>query len=156
MSCLASAAMAGPAAAVQAPVNVPLEGLESVSPALNAPTLSTGVPLPMPGAPTEFHEGMAQAVPGAALPRLPVSTELPRTVIEAPAPDTVDEVQPGRAQLTSPGSDMDLLTPGAQVVAPLTGPRAEHLGLPGYAPPKAGLAAPDVQGTLDSNLGLVP
>ncbi|MFC8264486.1 hypothetical protein ACFUIZ_01980 [Streptomyces cinereoruber] len=68
VTALASAALAAPASAVEAPVIVPLEGLEPVLP-MDAPTVATGVPVPMPGAPTGFQEGIG-TLPGVTLPRV--------------------------------------------------------------------------------------
>ncbi|MFC8790245.1 hypothetical protein [Streptomyces cinereoruber] len=68
MTALASAAPAAPASAVEAPVIVPLEGLEPVLP-MDAPTVATGVPVPMPGAPTGFQEGTG-TLPGVTPPRV--------------------------------------------------------------------------------------
>lgn len=150
----AAAAMAAPAAAAEAPVEVPLQPLSAVLP-MAPPTLSTGVPLPMPGAP----EGLGRTTEGGLpelllLPRTPVSGELPRTVLEAPLPGLLGGRPLGTAMLTSDRSDVETATPGATLGEPLSLPHAEGLGLPGVQLPQAGVLAPVLTGALDSDLGL--
>lgn len=155
MTALASAAMAVPAAAVEAPVVVPLQGLEPVLP-MDAPTVATGVPVPVPGAPTGFQKGLG-ALPDVTLPSVPLTGTLPETVVDAPLPELLEGSEPGRALLASPHSEMRAATPGAILGNPLEAPRGNGLaGLPDLAPPQLGLIAPTLSGALDSQLGLAP
>ncbi|GAA4907241.1 hypothetical protein ACFPM3_13355 [Streptomyces coeruleoprunus] len=156
-TCLASAAaaaLASPAAAAEAPVEVPLQPLGMVLP-MEPPTVSTGVPLPMPGTP----EGVGRVGEGGLpelllLPRTPIAGELPETEIAAPLPALLGGRPLGTALLTSPSSEVKTSTPGATLGEPLTLPKAESLGLPGVRLPSAGLLAPVLSGALESDLGL--
>ncbi|MFI8371847.1 hypothetical protein [Streptomyces sp. NPDC085466] len=155
MTALASAAMAVPAAAVEAPVVVPLQGLEPVLP-MDAPTVATGVPVPVPGAPTGFQKGLG-ALPDVTLPSVPLTGTLPETVVDAPLPELLEGSEPGRALFASPHSEMRAATPGAVVGNPVEAPRGNGLaGLPDLAPPQLGLISPTLSGALDSRLGLAP
>ncbi|MFH9952977.1 hypothetical protein ACH4OX_02020 [Streptomyces roseolus] len=155
MTALASAAMAAPAAAVEAPVIVPLQGLEPVLP-MDAPTVATGVPVPVPGAPTGFQKGLG-ALPDVTLPSVPLTGTLPETVVDAPLPELLKGSEPGRAVLASPHSEMEAATPGATLGHPVEAPRGNGLaGLPRLADPRLGLIAPTLSGALDSQLGLAP
>ncbi|OKK02773.1 hypothetical protein AMK26_24670 [Streptomyces sp. CB03234] len=156
VTCLASAAMASPAAAAAtvpvAPVDVPLHGLGTVLP--ETPTLRTGVPIPLTGAPmglTAHGKGQAQPV---LLPQLPVATGVPETLVSAPLPNVVEGEPTGRALISAPASAIHATTPGAILGLPITLPHAESLGLPGLKLPEAGFLAPTVTGALDSTLGL--
>ncbi|MEU8519589.1 hypothetical protein [Streptomyces sp. NBC_01216] len=151
MTALASAAMASPAAAADAPVVVPLQGLEPVIP-MDAPTLATGVPLPVPGAPTGFQKG--GGLPDVSLPRVPLGSTLPETVVAAPLPEVLDGSEPGKALFTTSRSEVAAATPGATVGNPVLAPRGEHLGLPDLTVPQIGVLAPAATGALDSQLGL--
>ncbi|TXS26052.1 hypothetical protein EAO71_21890 [Streptomyces sp. ms191] len=151
MTALASAAMAAPAVAADAPVVVPLQGLEPVIP-MDAPTVATGVPLPVPGAPTGFQQGAG--LPDVTLPRLPVGSTLPETVVAAPLPEVLEGSEPGKALFTTPRSEMAAATPGATVGNPVVAPRGDRLGLPDLAVPEIGVLAPAATGALDSQLGL--
>ncbi|MGA5495609.1 hypothetical protein ACPCSP_14715 [Streptomyces cinereoruber] len=105
VTALASAALAAPASAVEAPVIVPLEGLEPVLP-MDAPTVATGVPVPMPGAPTGFQEGTG-TLPGATV----------GNPMEAPRGDGLDGLP-------------DLTLPRVGLLAPaLSGALDSRLGL---------------------------
>jgi hypothetical protein len=157
VTCLASAAMASPAAAATtvpvAPVDVPLHGLGTVLPT-ETPTLRTGVPIPLPGAPmglTGHGEGRFQPV---LLPQLPVTSGIPETLVSAPLPDAAGEDPTGRALVAAPASELRATTPGAILGLPVTLPRAETLGMPGAELPPVGLLSPSVTGGLDSTLGL--
>ncbi|GGY81764.1 hypothetical protein [Streptomyces omiyaensis] len=155
MTALASAAMVAPAAAVEAPVMLPLQGLEPVLP-MDAPTVATGVPVPVPGAPTGFQKGLG-ALPDVTLPSVPLTGTLPETVVDAPLPELLEGGEPGRALLSSPHSEMAAATPGATLGNPVEAPRGNGLaGLPDLAPPRLGLVAPTLSGALDSQLGLAP
>lgn len=156
VTCLASAAMASPAAAAAAvpvaPVDVPLHGLGTVL--TETPTLRTGVPIPLPGAPmglTGHGEGKVQPL---LLPQLPVTTGIPETLVSAPLPSIVEGEPTGRAVVASPASEVQATTPGAILGLPVTLPRAESLGMPGVELPQVGFLAPTVSGALDSTLGL--
>jgi len=150
---LASAALASPAVA-DAPVVVPLQGLEPVLP-MDAPTVETGVPTPIPGAPTGFHQGTG-ALPDLTLPRIPLDSTLSETDIAAPLPEVLRGSEPGTAELTSPRSDMKAVTPGAAVGNALLTPRSTGFGLPEVGQPQVGLLTPAVNGALDPQLGLAP
>ncbi|ORT59074.1 hypothetical protein [Streptomyces sp. CB03238] len=157
VTCLASAAMASPAAAAAAvpvaPVDVPLHGLGTVLPT-ETPTLRTGVPIPLPGAPmglTGHGEGRVQPI---HLPQLPFTTGVPETLVSAPLPNVVEGEPTGRALIAAPASEVQATTPGAILGSPVTLPRAESLGLPGLELPQVGFLAPTVTGALDSTLGL--
>ncbi|MFG2334578.1 hypothetical protein ACGFMM_33935 [Streptomyces sp. NPDC048604] len=162
MSCLASAAMASTASsasAAEAPVVLPLQGLETAAPGLDAPTVASAVPLPVPGAPTgltDVHGGL----PDAQLPRIPVAGSVPGTLVEAPLPELLDGSETGSALLTTPGSDLDAVTPGAVVGTPVAVPDGRPgplgLSLPGVTAPEAGLLTPALSGALDSGLGVQP
>ncbi|MFF1507504.1 hypothetical protein [Streptomyces sp. NPDC058326] len=153
MTALASAAMAAPASAAEAPVVVPLQGLEPAIP-MDAPTVATGVPLPVPGAPTVFHEGRSQGMPDIGLPRVPVASSVPKTVLAAPLPEVIEGSQFGTALLTSPGSPLKAATPAAKVGNPVGMPRGDRFGLPELAMPDAGVLTPAVNGGLEPQLGL--
>ena len=162
MSALASAAMASTvssAAATEAPVVLPLQGLETAAPGLDAPTVASGVPLPMPGAPTGLHE--SGSLPDAGLPRVPVGSSVPETLVDAPLPELLDGSESGHALLTTPGSAVKTVTPGAVIGTPVAAPTGATgplglPGLPGLAEPQAGLLAPTFSGALDPTLGLQP
>ncbi|WP_282696909.1 hypothetical protein [Streptomyces sp. CC208A] len=155
MTALASAAMATPAAAVEAPVVVPLQGLEPVLP-MDAPTVATGVPVPVPGAPTGFQKGFG-ALPDVVLPSVPLTGTLPETVVAAPLPELLEGSEPGRALLATPHSEMQAATPGAILGNPLEAPRGNGLaGVPDLHVPQLGLVTPMLSGALDSQLGLAP
>ncbi|MFD3566422.1 hypothetical protein [Streptomyces sp. NPDC058667] len=153
MTALASAAMAAPASAAEAPVVVPLQGLEPAIP-MDAPTVAAGVPLPVPGAPTVFHEGGSPTVPDIGLPRVPVSSTLPSTVLAAPLPEVIEGSHPGTALFTHAGSPLRAATPVARVGNPVGLPRGDRSGLPDLTTPDAGIVTPAVQGALDPQLGL--
>ncbi|MEU8531253.1 MULTISPECIES: hypothetical protein [Streptomyces] len=163
MSCLASAAMASTASsavATEAPVTLPLQGLETAVPALDAPTVHSGVPLPVPGAPAGLHEGAGGGLPDAGLPRVPIASSVPQTLVDAPLPELLDGSESGDAQLTTPGSDVQTATPGAVVGTPVSTPAGSGPfglpGLPGLSVPEAGVLTPSVTGALDPTLGIQP
>ncbi|WP_406862801.1 hypothetical protein ABZO31_21195 [Streptomyces sp. HUAS MG47] len=162
MSCLASAAMASTASsasAAEAPVVLPLQGLETAAPGLDAPTVASAVPLPVPGAPTG-PTAERGGLPDAQLPRVPVASSVPGTLVEAPLPELLDGSEMGSALLTAPGSELSAATPGAIIGTPVAVPdgRPGPLGLPlpGLNAPEAGVLAPALSGTLDSGLGVQP
>ncbi|MZD04583.1 hypothetical protein GTW43_05730 [Streptomyces sp. SID5785] len=150
----AAAGGAAPAAAAPSvPVEVPLAGVESALP-VDAPELRTAAPLPIPGAPEGPRYDEQHLLPQNALPRLPVSSELPRTHAALPVPrvlpvDTVEQVG-----LDSAGSPLRTESPGASVGAPLTAPQAGRFGLPGLSTPQLGLGTPDLQAGPGADLGL--
>ncbi|MFD7322323.1 hypothetical protein ACFV9D_14750 [Streptomyces sp. NPDC059875] len=153
MTALASAAMAAPAAAAEAPVVVPLQGLEPVIP-MDAPSVATGVPLPVPGGPTGFQEGQSGLLPDVTLPRVPVSSTIPETLVAAPLPEVIEGSEPGKALFATPSAPVKATTPGATVGNPVVAPRGDRLGLPDLAVPEVGVLTPAVSGALDSQLGL--
>ncbi|MFF8291313.1 hypothetical protein ACF068_19070 [Streptomyces sp. NPDC016309] len=149
--------MASPAAAAAtvpvAPVDVPLHGLGTVLPT-DTPTLRTGVPIPLPGAPmglTERGEGRVQPL---TLPQLPFTAGVPETLVSAPLPEAVEGEPTGQALVAAPASTLRATTPGAILGSPLTLPRAESLGMPGAELPPVGFLPPAVSGAFDSTLGL--
>ncbi|MGW4164919.1 hypothetical protein [Streptomyces sp. NPDC004788] len=151
---IASAALASPAVA-DAPVVVPLQGLDPVLPG-DAPTIATGVPTPIPGAPTGFHQGSG-GLPDLTLPRIPLDSALSETDIAAPLPELLKGSEPGTAELLSPRSDMKAVTPGAVVGNPLGTPAGDGLGgLPELGLPEAGVLTPALGGALDPQLGVHP
>ncbi|MER6477503.1 hypothetical protein [Streptomyces filamentosus] len=155
MTALASAAMVAPASAVEAPVVVPLQGLDPVLP-MDAPTVATGVPVPVPGAPTGFQKGLG-SLPDVTLPSVPLAGTLPETVVDAPLPELLKGSEPGRALFATPHSEMKATTPGATLGHPVEAPRGDGLaGLPDLAEPRLGVIAPVLSGALDSQLGLAP
>ncbi|MER5962975.1 hypothetical protein [Streptomyces sp. NPDC002057] len=155
MTAFASAALAAPASAVEAPVIVPLQGLEPVLP-MDAPEVATGVPVPMPGAPTGFQKGLG-SLPDVALPSVPFTGTLPKTVVDAPLPEVLRGSEPGRALFATPHSEMAAATPGAVLGNPVVAPEGNGLdGLPDLAAPRVGLLPPMVSGALDSQLGVAP
>ncbi|MFG2143303.1 hypothetical protein ACGFRG_03775 [Streptomyces sp. NPDC048696] len=155
MTCMATAAAVAPAAAGQSvPVVVPLEGLETALP-LDAPTVSTGVPIPMPGSPGGPRHVVGSLMPAPLLPSLPVTTELPSTLLKAPLKDPLTDDHLGSAALATPESPVRAESPGAVLGAPLTPPKAELFGLPALDEPHAGLLAPTLHGSPAANLGLL-
>ncbi|PRH76831.1 hypothetical protein C6N75_23550 [Streptomyces solincola] len=155
VTCLASAAMASPALAASAPVapvDIPLHGLGTVLP--ETPVLRTGVPIPVPGAPSGFTRRAEGGLPPLLVPQLPLTTGTPETTISAELPDVEGDRPTGRALLAAPASDVHALTPGAVAGLPLTLPGAETLGLPGLALPSAGVLPPALTGTVESSMGL--
>ncbi|MFH9722566.1 hypothetical protein ACH4M4_06330 [Streptomyces sp. NPDC017254] len=155
MTALASAALAAPASAVEAPVLVPLQGLEPVLP-MDAPTVATGVPVPMPGAPTGFQKGLG-SLPDVAVPSVPLAGTVPATEVAAPLPEVLKDSEPGRALFATPHSEMAAATPGAVLGNPVAAPQGDGLaGLPDLAAPRVGVLPPMVSGALDSQLGLAP
>lgn len=153
MTALASAAMAAPAAAAEAPVIVPLQGLEPVIP-MDAPSVATGVPLPVPGGPTGFQEGQSGLLPDVTLPRVPISSTIPETLVAAPLPEVIEGSEPGKALFATPSSPVKATTPGATVGNAVVAPRGDRLGLPDLAVPEIGVLTPAVSGALDSQAGL--
>ncbi|MFK8906061.1 hypothetical protein [Streptomyces sp. YS-3] len=155
MTCMATAAAVTPAAAgVSAPVGVPLESLETVLP-LEAPTVSTAVPIPVPGSPGGPRHVVGSLMPSPVLPALPITSEVPSTVVKAPLADPLTEDRIGAAAVTTPSSPLRAESPGAILDAPLTPPQAELFGLPELSEPQAGLLAPTLQGSPAAYLGLV-
>ncbi|GAA0584962.1 hypothetical protein [Streptomyces crystallinus] len=155
MTCMATAAAVTPAAAgVSAPVGVPLEALETALP-IDAPTVSTGVPIPMPGSPGGPRHVVGSLMPSPVLPALPVTSEVPSTLVKAPLADPLTEDKLGAAAVTTPSSPLSAKSPGAILEAPLTPPQAELFGLPALSEPQAGLLAPTLQGSPAANLGMI-
>ncbi|MBM9619639.1 hypothetical protein [Streptomyces zhihengii] len=147
VACAASAVGAAPAlAGTSVPVTVPLESVEAALP-VDAPALSTGVPVPVPGAPEGPRHVTGNLLPQNTLPAVPFTGELPETLLELPVENPLGEGRLGVAQVASEASDLTLASPGASVGAPLTQPRAELLGQPEATLPQAGLVAPVLQGS---------
>ncbi|MER6997015.1 hypothetical protein [Streptomyces sp. NPDC000410] len=154
MTCVAAAVAAPSAAAgTHVPVAVPLGGLEHALP-LDAPTLRTGVPVPLPGVPEGPRYVKGRMLPAGLLPQVPVTTELPPTRVGLPLPHPLSERESGTAQLVVPVSDLTTVTPGAEAQPPLTAPGGADFGLPGTALPQAGIVAPVLRGEPGAVLGL--
>ncbi|MFJ8645615.1 hypothetical protein ACIRNI_05780 [Streptomyces sp. NPDC093546] len=150
----ASAALATPAAAAPAaPVDVPLQPLGMVLP-MAPPTVSTGVPIPMPGAPMGPTSATHGRVQPLHVPQVPFTSTLPETLITATLPEVVEDQPVTRALLSAPASDLNTTTPGAKVDAPITLPRPESLGLPAVELPQVGVLPPALAGVLKTHLGL--
>ncbi|WP_229818847.1 hypothetical protein [Streptomyces lateritius] len=153
MTALASAAMAAPASAAEAPVVVPLQGLEPAIP-MDAPTVASGVPLPAPGGHTGFHPGHSGALSDVNVPHVPLSSTLPGTVVDAPLPEVIEGSEPGKALFTSPRSPLKAATPGATVGNPVGMPSGDRFGMPEVSAPNVGVLAPALNGVLEPQLGL--
>ncbi|MEU1280178.1 hypothetical protein [Streptomyces sp. NPDC005805] len=142
----ASAMGAAPAAAAgSVPVTVPLESVEAALP-VDAPALSTGVPVPVPGAPEGPRHVTGNLLPENTLPAVPLTAEVPGTLLELPVENPLGEGNLGVAQVVSEASDLTLASPGASLGAPLTQPRPELLGQPEATLPEAGIVAPVLRG----------
>ncbi|WP_156727744.1 hypothetical protein [Streptomyces apocyni] len=140
-------------AAEQVPVSVPLSGVEHAL-HMEAPKLSTGVPLPLPGAPEGPRYVEGQLLPDGILPQVPLSTELPKTELTSPVPQLLPNEKVDRLGLSTPGSGVEASTPGASVNPPLTGPLANRFGLPDVTLPQAALETPMLQSEPGADLGL--
>ncbi|MFF3287957.1 hypothetical protein [Streptomyces sp. NPDC003023] len=147
LACMASAVAAAPAVAgTSVPVILPLESLETAVP-VEAPELRTGVPVPVPGAPQGPRHVTGTLLPQDTLPALPVTSELPRTLLEIPVENPLGEGNLGVAEASSAESDLKAVTPGAALGAPLTAPDGDALGLPAPTLPQAALVGPVLQGS---------
>ncbi|MEU2432369.1 hypothetical protein ABZ611_23200 [Streptomyces sp. NPDC007861] len=158
MTCVAGAvgAVGAPAAAAGEHVPValpPLEGLEYAVP-VEAPALSTGLPVPVPGAPASPRYEEGRLLPAGMLAPLPVSGELAPTHAALPLPHPLSEREAGTAHVTAPVSELVAATPGGDLALPLTAPRADGFGLPDLAMPEAALISPELRGTPGATLGL--
>lgn len=145
MACVGTAVAAAPAVAgTSAPVVVPLEGLEAAVP-VESPDLRTGVPVPAPGAPDGPWYVTGTQFPQNTLPAVPVSSELPRTVVAVPVENPLGEGNLGVAEVLAPESDVTLASPGASLGAPMTAPSGDGFGMPELTVPDAALVAPVLQ-----------
>ncbi|GAA3376700.1 hypothetical protein GCM10020367_49420 [Streptomyces sannanensis] len=154
VSCVAAAVAAPPAmAGAHVPVVVPLEGLEHAVP-LEAPTVSSTVPVPVTGTPGAPRFRAGRLLPEGVVPQVPVSSELPRTLVAAPLPDLLGDGGPREARLGTPHAEMTAAGPGADVNAPLTGPTGKY-GLPEPALPEVSVLTPMLQGTPGAGFGLL-
>ncbi|MEU0375284.1 hypothetical protein ABZ070_35090 [Streptomyces sp. NPDC006283] len=152
LACMATAVAAAPAVAgTTVPVGLPLEALETAVP-VEAPKLSTGVPVPVPGAPDGPRYVTGNLLPQNTVPTVPIAGELPRTLLEVPVENPVGEGNLGVAQAVSEESDLKLASPGATLGAPLSQPAGEGLGLPEPTLPQAALIAPALQGAPTAGL----
>ncbi|MFP3989190.1 hypothetical protein U9R90_17140 [Streptomyces sp. E11-3] len=140
-------------AAEQVPVSVPLSGVENAL-HMEAPRLSTGVPIPLPGEPEGPRYVEGQLLPDQILPQLPISSELPATQVVTPLPQLVPTETVDHLGVATDGSDVATRTPGASVNPPLTGPLANRFGLPDVTLPQASLETPAVQSEPGAELGL--
>ncbi|ALC21184.1 hypothetical protein ACH46N_27165 [Streptomyces pristinaespiralis] len=142
LACVGTAVAAAPAVAgTSVPVVLPLESLETAVP-VETPDLSTGVPVPVPGAPEGPRHVTGTLLPQGTLPAVPVSSELPRTLLEVPVENPLGEGNLGVAEVLAQESDVELASPGASLGAPVTAPSGEGFGLPEPTLPEAALVAP--------------
>ncbi|MFK4691908.1 hypothetical protein [Streptomyces pristinaespiralis] len=142
LACVGTAVAAAPAVAgTSVPVVLPLESLETAVP-VETPDLSTGVPVPVPGAPEGPRHVTGALLPQGTLPAVPVSSELPRTLLEVPVENPLGEGNLGVAEVLAQESDVELASPGASLGAPVTAPSGEGFGLPEPTLPEAALVAP--------------
>lgn len=152
MACMATAVAATPAVAVEpVPVTVPLESLETVLP-LEAPALSTGVPVLVPGVPDGPRHVTGRLLPESTVPTVPFTGELPKTLLELPVENPLGEGNLGVARAASQASDLKLTAPGASLGAPLSEPRAHLFGQPEPTLPQVALITPVLQGTPAADL----
>lgn len=151
--CIAAAGAAPAVASTEVPVRVPLEGVENAL-HMDAPELSTAAPIPLPGGPEgpQYVEG--HLLPQRAVPRLPVSSELPGSKAEVPLPQLLPTEHVDRVGLTTESSPVRSLTPGASVNPPLTGPQPNRFGLPEVSPPQLALGTPDLQAQPGADLAM--
>ncbi|WP_438293220.1 hypothetical protein [Streptomyces sp. HUAS TT7] len=149
MACMATAAAVAPAAAEvpAVPINIPLFVLNTALP-IDAPTLRTGMPLPIPGAPNGPRYVKGKVLPTNMVPAIPFDSALPSTHISTPLPNPVTSGNIGTPELVSPGSELRAATPGADLGAPIS--RPEPGRLPDLTMPVAGVSAPAVQGDPDA------
>ncbi|GLF94359.1 hypothetical protein [Streptomyces yaizuensis] len=146
LACMASAVGAAPAVAgTSVPVTLPLESLETVVP-IEAPSLATGVPVPVPGALEGPRHAPGRLLPERILPQVPFTAELPRTVAALPLEHPLREGRLGVATLASAAEDLLVTTPGATLGAPVSAPRPELLGQPEPVLPQAALLTPQLTG----------
>ncbi|MER6913683.1 hypothetical protein ABT354_18595 [Streptomyces sp. NPDC000594] len=146
LACMASAVGAAPAVAgTSVPVILPLESLETVVP-IQAPKLSTGVPVPVPGAPDGPRHSPGRLLPERLLPQIPLTAELPRTVAALPLEHPLQEGNLGVATLASVAEELSLTSPGLDLGAPVSAPRPELAGQPTPVLPQAALLTPALQG----------
>ncbi|ANW18403.1 hypothetical protein I3J09_09350 [Streptomyces clavuligerus] len=152
LACMASAVGAAPAAAsTTVPVRLPLEALETVFP-IDAPELSTGIPVPVPGPPDGPHPAPGRLLPERLLPQVPFTAELPETVAALPLEHPLQDGRLGVATLASAVEELRLTTPGLDLGAPLSPPRPELLGQPEPVLPQAGLLTPTLTGAPGASL----
>ncbi|WP_432124419.1 hypothetical protein [Streptomyces sp. C10-9-1] len=146
VACVASAATGAPAvAAGSVPVTVPLESVEAALP-VEAPSLSTGVPVPVPGAPETPRHTTGNLLPDHTLPAVPFAGQLPETLVELPVDNPLGEGELGVVRAVTEASDLRLSSPGASLGAPLTQPGPGSFGQPEPTMPEAGVIAPVLQG----------
>jgi hypothetical protein len=146
VACVASAAGAGPAAALSAPVTLPLESVETALP-VSAPALRTGVPVPVPHAPEAPRHVTGSLLPTGLLPRVPLTGEVPVTALEVPLEDPLTDRPVGVLGAAAGAPDLALSTPGASLGAPLSAPRPELSGWPEPVLPEVAVLAPALSGT---------
>ncbi|WP_433572283.1 hypothetical protein [Streptomyces sp. CA-251247] len=146
IACMASAVAAAPAVAgTSVPVTLPLESLETVVP-LEAPALSTGIPVLVPGAPEAPRHVTGRLLPEGTVPQVPFTGEVPKTLLELPVENVLGEGNLGVAAAGSEASDLKLSSPGASVGAPLSAPRPDHFGQPEPVLPELAVLTPSVVG----------
>ncbi|MEV2207149.1 hypothetical protein AB0E16_17120, partial [Streptomyces sp. NPDC047970] len=127
VACVASAATGAPAvAAGSVPVTVPLESVEAALP-VEAPSLSTGVPVPVPGAPETPRHTTGNLLPDHTLPAVPFAGQLPETLVELPVDNPLGEGELGVVRAVTEASDLRLsrrVGPVDEVVELLVAPLA--------------------------------
>lgn len=154
MTCMATAAAVTPAAAGSSvPVAVPREGLETKLP-FESPAVSTGVPIPVPGSPGGPRHVVGSLMPSPLMPALPVTSELPSTLVKAPLTDPLTDEKLGSAALTTPSSPLRAEGPGRSSTRRSARRRPSCSGCPRWMSPQAGLLAPTLRGAPTADLGL--
>ncbi|MFJ3101449.1 hypothetical protein [Streptomyces sp. NPDC086835] len=112
LACMGTAVAAAPAVAgTSVPVVLPLESLETAVP-VEAPELRTGVPVPVPGAPEGPRHVTGPLLPQGTLPAMPVSSEVPPTLLAVPVENPLGEDDLGVAKVRAQESDVKLVSPG--------------------------------------------
>ncbi|MEU9158578.1 hypothetical protein AB0D59_50670 [Streptomyces sp. NPDC048417] len=152
---VAVGAAATPAAATPTvPVPVPLDGVEK-SLHMEMPKLGMELPLLIPGVPEGPRYVQGRLLPDRTLPQVPLNGGLPGVGLRTPLPhvlgDGYDHIDVG-----TPASGLRALTPGLALVAPLTAPDPQHLGMPAPQMPDAGVVAPALQTVVGGDLGAGP
>ncbi|MGA4840783.1 hypothetical protein [Streptomyces sp. G45] len=157
LACTAAACAASTASAAsvadQPSVPVPLDGVER-SLGLQAPRISSTLPMPMPGDGFEgprYVEG--KLLPERAVPRVPLSHTLPDVSAAVPLSDLVGENSLDTVGVVAKGSDVHTATPGATLEAPLAEPSGPA-PLPPLTMPAAGLDSPLLTAHPAAALGL--
>ncbi|WP_424211312.1 hypothetical protein ACN20G_03965 [Streptomyces sp. BI20] len=152
---MAAAAAVTPAAAASVPVDVPLGGALKSSLGLDAPQLTTAVPVPIVGTPETPVHHQGNMLPTPLLPAVPVGADLGGTTVTSPVPNLLGDPKTDQAGgIESTGGRLLARGPEAAVQAPLTMPNAENFGLPDLTTPDLGVVTPALSGDPVALLGL--